>query len=348
MREEKSLSPSNDIAALTAALDRAPDPDAWLSTYRQRFDRLRGSWALHPAGATPARVFAAAADTASSVAAHNLPLGLALVMHLYPLCALRCVALPWFSPAHRRRAQLLRDIDTRRLVLANAGSERATGTSSPVAVTRTRSGIRVDGTFDYVSLAHVADLVLFHAPLDGVRTIFCIADLRASTACIGAPQFAGNMRLADTCAVTFRAHAIDTRHFIEVPTRSALECMTVYQRSWFHLLLSESHLARMHWLRSEHGLAQTVEEMASLNEIACLREYALHLLDHAATPGATPSLGNVTAAIKLRVSWLAQATAAALHERGEQTAAELGYMRLQPTSDDRVIRAIRSSRAMAG
>ena len=52
---------------------------------------------LHPAESTAAATFEAAAQTARSVAVDCLPLGIALVMHLYPLCALRCVPLPWWS-----------------------------------------------------------------------------------------------------------------------------------------------------------------------------------------------------------------------------------------------------------
>lgn len=150
---------------MVSALDRAPDREAWLATYRHRFTRLRDELQLHPARPTAADTFEAAARTARDVAASNLPLGLALVMHLYPLCALRCVSLPWFGAAHRRRGRLLQDIDARRLILANAGSERAAGAHAPVRVTRAREGILVEGTYEYISLAHVADLVLLGAGL---------------------------------------------------------------------------------------------------------------------------------------------------------------------------------------
>ncbi|HUQ09214.1 MAG TPA: hypothetical protein VM146_02785 [Steroidobacteraceae bacterium] len=341
------MSPSTDpVAPLVAALDRAPDREAWLATYRYRFAHLRRELQLHPARPTAAATFEVAARTARDVASRNLPLGLALVMHLYPLCALRCVPLPWFSAANRRRTQLLHDIDARKLVLANAGSDRAAGAHAPVHVTRTRSGIRIDGTFDYVSLAHVADLVLFNAPLtDTSRTIFCIADMHSRSVDIGDAKFGDGMQLSDTCALTFHAHHVPPDRYIEVPTESTLGCMTLYQRSWFHLLLAESHLARIRQLQRQHELAQPLEQMASLNELACLRDYALHLLDHVSLPSSVESLDKVTAAIKLRVSWLAQATAAALRDRDHEAAKELGYIRLQPTSDERVMRAIRSKSA---
>ena len=62
---------------------------------------------LHPSASTPAATFEAAAATARGVAAGCLPLGLGLVMHLYPLCALRFVPLQWWNLAGIRRAWLM-------------------------------------------------------------------------------------------------------------------------------------------------------------------------------------------------------------------------------------------------
>jgi len=317
----KSLSPSTDFGA--------------------RFERLRAGRSLHPAGATAAQTFESAARTARGVAAECLPLGLALVMHLYPLCVLRCVSLPWFSQAGLRRARLLRDIDDRKLILANAGSERAAGAHAPVAVTRTHDGVRVDGTYDYVSLANVADIVLFSAPLaGGGGTAFCAADMRRASVRIGAPRFAGSMQLSDTCSITFANHHVPADRTLVVSNDAAFNCMAQYQRSWFHLLLAESYGARIERLDHDWDLRRDRERIASLNELELLKGYAMQLLADAATPSAVDALCRVTAALKLRVSWLAQATAAALRARDETAAQELGYMRMQPTSDDRILRSL--------
>jgi hypothetical protein len=116
--------------------------------------------------------------------------------------------------------------------------------------------------------------------------------------------------------------------------------MAQYQRSWFQLLLGEAYLARIEHLRRQWNLPRTVAQMADLNELACLREYALRLLDQAASPGAMQSLARVTAAMKLRISWHAQSTAAELRDIDEKSALELGYFRRQPTSDERILRSI--------
>jgi alkylation response protein AidB-like acyl-CoA dehydrogenase len=308
--------------------------------FRRGFDALRLSRDLHPEEQTAAATFEAAAETARQVSAECLPLGIAVVMHLYPLCTLRCVPLPWWSTAGRRRASLLRAVDSKALILANAGSERALGVAAPVTLTRTQEGIRAHGTFDYVSLAHVADIVLFSAPFES-GALFCAADLRGDTVRIGASRFTGSMGLSDTCSVTFEDHPVRADRCLVIPTASALQCMAQYQRSWFQLLLADAYLSRIERLHRQWKLLRPVEELASTNEVAHLREYAMALLDKAASPAVIENLAGVTAAIKLRISLLAQATAAAVRPFDESSAHELGFLRRQPTCDDQILARLR-------
>jgi alkylation response protein AidB-like acyl-CoA dehydrogenase len=335
------LSPSTEaVAALVTAADRAPDAQAWQETFRHRFGALRESLPLHPSAHTPSATFAAAATVARSVAAQNLPLAIGLVMHLYPLCALRCVPLPWFSPARLQRSRLLHRIDHHSLILANAGSERAAGAHSPVALTRTRGGVLVDGTYDYVSLAHVADLVLFNAPLPNGSSLFCVADMRRTSVRIGESKFSGSMALSDTCSVTFVRHFVPDERFIVIPDDRAMGCMSQYQRSWFQMLLGEAYLARIQALQQRFDLPRAVEQLVSCNEMDCLQAYSRQLLDQATSPAAIASLARVTDTIKLRVSWLGQKTAEALRAHDEVAAHELTFLRRQPTSDERILRNI--------
>jgi alkylation response protein AidB-like acyl-CoA dehydrogenase len=326
MREARSLSPSTDSLR---------------ADFLSRFARLRSTLQMHPAEATAASTFEAAARTARAVAVECLPLGVAVVMHLYALCALRCVPLPWLSPANFRRRALLHAIDSNSLIVANTGSERAAGAHDPVTITLTRDGLRIDGTYAYMSLASVADVVLFSAPFRD-STVLCAADMRRESVRIGAPQFSGSMRLSDTCPVSFQNHCVARSRYLIVPTDSVYNCMAQYQRSWFHLLLTEAFLARIDVLHEHWDVAHSAEELASLQELACLREYSLRLLDTAAWPGAVESLARVTAAMKLRVSRLAQSTATALRGLDDADASELGYIRRQPPSDDIVLRRLAS------
>jgi alkylation response protein AidB-like acyl-CoA dehydrogenase len=323
----------------------SPSTDNLGADFPGAFSRLRSTLQLHPAEATPAATFEVAARTARAVAADCLPLGIAGVMHLYALCALRCIPLPWVSPANFRRRLLLHDIDSRGLILANTASERAAGAHDGLKVSLTRDGLRIDGTYPYMSLAHVADIVLFSAPLVDC-TVFCAADLRRESVRIGTAQFSGAMRLSDTCPVSFVNHRVGRGRYLMVPSDATFNCLAQYQRSWFHLLLAEAYLARIGRLHEQWSVTRPVEELASLRELACLREYSLRLLDTAASPGAIDSLGRVTTAMKLRVSWHAQATAAALRGRDDAAASELGYIRRQPPSDERILRAIGVARGV--
>jgi hypothetical protein len=335
------LSPSTRRLFRLLADSRASEQD-WRKAYRLAFALLRQDIDLHPNGRMPSEVFEAAAASTRAAAAECLPLGMALTMHLYPLCALRCVPLPWWTPANYRRHRLLQAIDRHGLILANAGSERVQGRQVPVSIARVPGGVQVDGAFDYVSLASVADLVLFSAPTSDGRNLFCIADLRAGSARVGAPRFSGSMKVADTCPLTFERHLVPTGRFASIPADVALDCMTQYQRSWFQLLAGEAHLARMETLRKRWQMPRTPEDLMRANELALLRDYARRLLNDPAKPTAMRALANVTAAFKLRISWQCQSLADELRDDDPESAAELRFLQRQPTADDRILRSIAS------
>jgi hypothetical protein len=295
---------------------------------------------LHPAAATPAATFEAAAATVRSIAAASLPLGVGITMHLYPLCALRWVHLKWWTPAAVHRAWLLRHIDRHGLILANAGSERGAGAHAPVTLTREPGGVRVNGQFDYVSLANAADLVFFVSPLSSPGTnknVFCMAEVNHASVRVGASKFSGRMSLSDTCSMSFDNHLLTFGQFAIVPSEVSLGCTTQYQRAWFHLLMSEVYLARIDRLRTSWGLPYDMEALASRHELSLMRGYALRLLDEATSPARIDALARATALLKLRVSWMAQSTAAALKDLDGESASELLFLKRQPTSDDRII-----------
>jgi hypothetical protein len=335
------LSPSAERLFRQLAAAHASDTENG-EAYQVAFAMLRQDLDLHPRGRTPADVFDAAANAVRGVAAQCLPLGMALTMHLYPLCTLRCVPMAALSPANFRRHRLLHAIDRHGLILANAGSERVRGKQAPIEITRESGGVIVDGTFDYVSLAHVADMVFFCAPTAEGQQVFCMADMRADSVRVGSPRFAGNMKLSDTCSITFERHRVPSRRLAMIPDAAALDCLTRYQRSWFHLLAGEAYLARLELLRQRWQLACTPEELACLNELRLLREYSLRLLDSARNPAAIDSLARVSAAFKLRTSWQCQAAGESLRQLDVEAAAELRYLARQPTADELILRNIAS------
>jgi alkylation response protein AidB-like acyl-CoA dehydrogenase len=188
------------VTEFVERMNGAGDGPAAREAYREGFRRLRSQLEMYPvSGRRASIIFESAAQTARSLAAGCLPLGIAVAMHLYPLCVLQCMPLPLLSVARFQRALLLRTIRNRSLILANAGGERTRGACHSLVARQDAEGIRIDGTFEYMSLASVADVVLFKAPLaDGTSTVLCAADLRADSVRIGGWRFSGSMRLSDT------------------------------------------------------------------------------------------------------------------------------------------------------
>ncbi|HEY7643223.1 MAG TPA: hypothetical protein VH814_26070 [Steroidobacteraceae bacterium] len=334
---------SNDsllLADLAERVSDAADERAARHAFRRSFNQLRRQLPLYPVGSTPSAVFEAAATVVRSLAATCLPLAVAVAMHLYPLCVLQCVPIPLLSVARLKRALLLRTIRRRSLLLANTGSERIHGTTTPLIATRTPDGVRIDGRCEYLSLSSIADIVLFKAELaDSNHAVLCAADLRASSVRIGQWKFSGAMELSDTSSVTFVDHRVPDGHYLIVPDAAELGCIADYQRSWFHLFIAEIYLARVEHLRSAHGLPQMPEYRASRSEVARLRHESLRLLDDFSTGADIGPLTRTTAALKLRVSMMSQTTAAALRSRGlAAEACGLGYIKSQPTADEKILR----------
>ena len=319
------------VAEIAARVSDAADERAARHAYRRSFNRLRSQLQMYPVGSQPSEVFEQAATTVRSLGASCLPLAIAVAMHLYPFCVLQCVPIPLLSVARLKRAMLLHTIRSRSLILANTGSERSNGSTTPPIATRAPDGVRIDGRCEYLSLSSVADIVLFKAQLaDSNHAVLCAADLRASTVRIGQWKFSGAMELSDTSPVTFVNHRVPDGHYLIVPDDAGLGCITDYQRSWFHLFIAEIYLARVEHLGS-----------AGRSEVARLRQQSLRLLDDFVVGADAEPLLRTTAALKLHVSMMAQATAAALRSRGlAAEAGGLGYIRSQPTADDKILKSL--------
>jgi hypothetical protein len=340
------------VTELVERMNGAGDGPAAREAYREGFERLRSQLEIYPvSGRRASVIFESAAKTARNLAASCLPLGIAVAMHLYPLCVLQCIPLPLLSFARFQRAMLLRTIRNRSLILANAGGERTRETDHSFVARQDADGIRIDGTFEYMSLATVADVVFFKARLaDGNGTVLCAADLRADSVRIGGWRFSGSMRLSDTSSVTFASHRVPHGRYVLVADDEVLRCSSDYQRCWFHLFLAEMYLARLERLHQVWGLRRSAEQIMSLNELSQLRAYALRLLDDFSSGSDIQPLKKITSAMKLRVSLMTQSTMTLLRGREDLTladaqqlranASELCYIKSQPTADDIILRSI--------
>lgn len=328
------------VAELTQRVTDTADERAARHAYRRCFTRLRSQLGMYPSGSRPSEVFESAAATSRSLAASCLPLAIAVAMHLYPFCVLQCVPIPLLSTARIKRALLLQTIRRRGLLLANTGSERIHGTTTPLVATKAADGVYINGRCEYLSLSSIADIVLFKAELaDSHHTVLCAADLRARSVRIGQWKFSGAMELSDTSSVTFVDHRVPQGHYLLVPDRAELGCISDYQRAWFHLFIAEIYLARVEHLRGALGFPESAEHGANRAEVARLRRQSLQLLDDHSIGTDVAPLTRTTAALKLRVSMMSQTTAAALRSRGlGEAAGGLGYIRSQPTADAKILR----------
>jgi hypothetical protein len=352
MRAEIHTNEDQLVTELVERMNGAGDGPAAREAYREGFERLRSQLEIYPvSGRRASVIFESAAKTARNLAASCLPLGIAVAMHLYPLCVLQCIPLPLLSFARFQRAMLLRTIRNRSLILANAGGERTRETDHSFVARQDADGIRIDGTFEYMSLATVADVVFFKARLaDGNGTVLCAADLRADSVRIGGWRFSGSMRLSDTSSVTFASHRVPHGRYVLVADDEVLRCSSDYQRCWFHLFLAEMYLARLERLHQVWGLRRSAEQIMSLNELSQLRAYALRLLDDFSSGSDVQPLKKTTSAMKLRVSLMTQSTMTLLRGREDLTladaqqlradASELCYIKSQPTADDIILRSI--------
>ena len=346
---------TNEDQLVTELLERvngAGNEPAAREAYREAFERLRTQLEMYPrSGRRPSVVFESAARTARNLAAGCLPFGIAVAMHLYPLCVLQCIPLPLLSFARFQRAMLLRTIRNRSLILANAGGDLTRGAHPALIARQDGNGVRVDGTFEYMSLATVADVVFFKARMENSNSaVLCAADLRVDSVRIGSWRFSGRMRLSDTASVTFARHLVPHGRYVLVADDEVLRCTSDYQRCWFHLFLAEIYLARLERLHHVWGLRRVPEQIMSLNELSQLRAYALRLLDDFSCGSDVEPLKKTTGAMKLRVSLMAQSTMTVLRGREDLTpaemqrlcadASELCCIKSQPTADETILRSI--------
>jgi hypothetical protein len=340
MQPEIHTSDDGRVTEFIERMNGAGDGPAAREAYRAGFERLRSRLDMYPVSSERASaVFESAARTTTMLAAGCLPLGIAVAMHLYPICVLQCLPLPLLSVARFQRAMLLRTIRNRSLILANAGGERSRGVQHSLVARQDAEGVRVDGTFEYMSLSSVADVVFFKTPLaNSDVTVLCAADLHADTVRIGGWKFSGSMRMSDTSSVTFAGHRVPHGRYVLVADDEVLTCSADYQRCWLHLFLADMYLARIERLHHVWGLRRSAEQVMSLNELSRLREYALRLLDDFCSGSDIQPLKKTTSAMKLRVSLMAQSTMGALSGRADVS--ELGYLKSQPTADEIILRSI--------
>ena len=338
------------VARFSSVVDTERCDEQLREAFEVEFRRLRPHLRMYPPSpeSKPAAVFEVLAHDAREVASECLPLAIALSMHWYPLCVLQCSALPLLSKARLQRVLLLAHIRRRALIVANTGGERSCTPTASVRALRFAKGFVLRGTHEYMSLANVADAVFLKAAIEGEeKDVLCLVNIRGAGVKIGPPRFSGSMRLSNTASIEFDDCPLSRGSYVVLPRSSEVECLTAYQRSWFHLFIAEIYTARILHLCLATGLPMPTEERIARNEIAHLRRYCLSLLDCCDTRASVDLLLRATSTLKLRVSRFAKSASAMLEPTiGEQNARlrsdvmELQFISRQPTTDLKLIDSV--------
>lgn len=225
----------------------------------------------------PAALHTGLIDSLMAVGGFGIAEGVGAAMHLYMLAAV--AKMPIGEPAlAAQRAALIGMIDRDRLLLATTGSDSrhrsANAAQSATVAVPVEGGYRINGTKTFLSLAEVADLVLFTADIAGCGLSFFIAPLKQPAIRIGPPHF--------DAAFPLHTHSVTLDNLV-VPAAMALAATEggganaaahAFQRALFQSLISAVYLgaARRALLEAarfakEEGLAELDGVQAELGRL---------------------------------------------------------------------------------
>jgi len=190
----------------------------------------------------------------------SLPLAVALTMHEYMLATIATLPLAPDSASGRRRAALLDQIRSQRLLLAVSNFDDPIGPEARpdpgVVVERRGDRFLVNGAKRFTSLAGEADLLLFSGMLRGGGPALFIAPLkRQAGITLGAPLFPGAMAEADTRSLLFRDLELGPEHLLSVDDvggGAGPSVLHAFSRMWFNGLVAAPYLG---------GAARALEEV---------------------------------------------------------------------------------------
>jgi len=205
-------------------------------------------------GATHRLIF----DCLAVLGGGSLPLAVALTMHEYMLATVATFPLAPDSAVGKRRAGLLEQIRSQRLLLAVSNFDEPIGARAVPApsVTVEPRGDRfvVNGTKRFTSLASQADLLLFSGAVRGGGLALFIAPLKKQPGItLGPPLFPGAMADADTRPLVFRDADLGPEHLLSIDPAGdpagggataggGPSLMHAFSRMWFNGLVAAPYL----------------------------------------------------------------------------------------------------------
>lgn len=193
----------------------------------------------------PAPLHAALVDGIYAIGGFGIAEGVGATMHLYMLTAF--AKMPLVDPVLcERRAEFIDWVNRECLLIANTGSDdrhrsNNAGRSATVAIP-VDGGYRVNGAKTFLSLAEVADLLLFTAEIPNRGLSFFVTPLKHPAIRIGPPHFDAAFPL-HTYSVLFEDLLIPEAMALTVPEKDgAMTRVHAFQRALFQSLISAVYL----------------------------------------------------------------------------------------------------------
>jgi alkylation response protein AidB-like acyl-CoA dehydrogenase len=193
----------------------------------------------------PATLYLGCFTALETLGAHSVPLAVGLTMHLYMLCAL--ATIPLLEEAQRVRRRCFLDfLAENRLIVANSGSDsvhRANNTrQSTTSAMRTAEGLLVNGQKTFVSLATVADLLIFTAELEG-RSVSLYTTLKGNPSVqTEESPFGEQMEASGTRSVTIGELRLPEENLVTGDGGVEHAQAHQFQRAWFEALIPAVYL----------------------------------------------------------------------------------------------------------
>ncbi len=231
-----------EVEALWAAL--TPERQKDLTTFIQRARETSLPF-LPCVTEDPATLYDNCFAALHALGARSIPLGVALAMHLYMLCALASIPLTEEKPRSRRR-RFLQLVADRKLIVANSGSDSLyrsdNADKSATRAVRCPDGLLVTGHKTFVSLATVADVLMFTAEMEETGVVALYTALKDNP-CIrlGDSPFGEAMESSGTRSVTFRGLRLSEDNVVSGVVVEHIAAHR-FQRAWFQALIPAVYL----------------------------------------------------------------------------------------------------------
>ena len=249
----------------------------------------------------PKMVYQSCFDVLHELGKISIPVSIALSMHYYVLASMALYPFSKKSKEYWKREMLLQKIKREQLLIANTGSVRTFKNAlgdKKIVIEKQKDNYYINGEASFMSLAGIADYMVFTAPLPDNDT--------ADKAIFFIPVATDNIQFSDnafgdvmqgsfTKTVQFNKVKISSGNVIKLDNVIDERCeILVYQRSWFQSLVPAPYLGASlkvfeelktfgsKKVKNGKRLSESESFLEELGELMISYKTAIHLCDNAA------------------------------------------------------------------